>query len=187
MDGVADSADVGSRLVRTCQQLKQRWRRTTWAIRSADTMSATLAAQMLAQQLTAAWINKPDEHRVPLYVDLPPDPARRRAIISSFYFDTTIQMNRALAVLVVTERLQRQRLQMGLLFGEHRRYLPLGAAVDALVGPALFPVIQIRVGFFQALELLSLQWRFLCMGYTGLNLTLSIWIPHFARQCRYTV
>src|SRR5271166_4413646 len=73
MDGVADSADVGSRLVRTCQQLKQRWRRTTWAIRSADTMSATLAAQMLAQQLTAAWINKPDEHRVPLHVDLPPD------------------------------------------------------------------------------------------------------------------
>ena len=52
MDGVADSADVGSRLVRTGQQLKQRERRTTWAIRSADTMSATLAAQMLAQQLT---------------------------------------------------------------------------------------------------------------------------------------
>ena len=58
MDGVADSADIGSRLVRTCQQLKQRQRRTTRAIRSADTMSATLAAQMLAQQLTGAWIKQ---------------------------------------------------------------------------------------------------------------------------------
>ena len=55
---------------------------------------------------------------------LPPDPARRRAIIR--YFDTTIQMNRALGVLVVAERLQRQWLQVRLLFGEHRRDLSLG-------------------------------------------------------------
>jgi hypothetical protein len=34
---------------------------------------------------------------------------------------------------------------MGLLFGEHRRHLPLGAAMDALVGPVLFPVIQVRL------------------------------------------
>ena len=72
-------------------------------------------------------------------------------------------------------------------FGEHRRYLALGAAMDALVGLALFPVIQIRLCFFQALELLALQRRLLRMGHTGLNLTLSIWIPHFARQCRYPV
>jgi hypothetical protein len=48
MDGVADSADVGSCLVRAPQQLKQlRWRATR-AIRIADAVSATLAAQMLA-------------------------------------------------------------------------------------------------------------------------------------------
>jgi hypothetical protein len=42
--------------VRTGQQLKQRRRRATRAIRIADTMSATLGAQMLAQQLTGAGI-----------------------------------------------------------------------------------------------------------------------------------
>jgi len=48
MDGVADCAYVGSCLVRTCQQLKQlRWRATR-AIRIADAVPATLAAQMLA-------------------------------------------------------------------------------------------------------------------------------------------
>src|ERR1700691_4322809 len=144
-------------------------------------MSAALAAQMLTQQLTGAWINQSDEHRVPLYVDLPPDPARRRTIISSFHFDTAIQMNRALAILVVAERLQRQRLQVGLLFGEHRRYLPLGPAVDARVGPAFFPVVQIRLRLFQALELLALQRRHLRIVDAALNFSFSIRIAHFAR------
>ena len=156
MDGVADGADIGSRLVRTSQQLEQRWRRTTWAICIADTMSAALAAQMLAQQLTGARIKQTHEHRVPLHVDLPSDPARRRTIISSFDFDATIEMNRAFAVLVVAERLQRQSLQVGLFFGEHRCHLSLSPAVDARVGPALFPVVQIRLRLFQALELLTL-------------------------------
>jgi hypothetical protein len=48
MYGVADSADAGSRLVPTCQQLKQLWRRATRTIPIADTMSATLAAQVFA-------------------------------------------------------------------------------------------------------------------------------------------
>src|SRR5271166_5960905 len=48
MDGVANSADVGSCLMPTGQQLKQPGRRTTRAIRIADTMPATLTAQMLA-------------------------------------------------------------------------------------------------------------------------------------------
>jgi len=111
--GVADCADIGSGLVGTCQQLKQRWRCTAWAICIADTMPATLAAQMLAQQLTAAWIEQPHEHRVPLHVDLPPDPARRRSVISRFNLDATIDMHRPLAILVVAERLQRKRLQVG--------------------------------------------------------------------------
>src|SRR5271156_1078180 len=48
MDSVADRADMGSRFVRTCQQLKQRERRTTRAVRIADAMPTTLAAQMFA-------------------------------------------------------------------------------------------------------------------------------------------
>jgi len=90
-------------------------------------------------------------------------PARRRSIVSSFNLDATIQVHRALAILVVAERLQRQRLQKGLLFSEHRRHLPLGAAMDALVGPVLFPVIQVRLRLFKTLELLALQRRLLRM------------------------
>src|SRR5258708_9977111 len=156
MDGSADSADVGSCLVGTRQQLKQlRWRAAR-AIRIADTMSAALAAQMLAQQLTGAWIKQTHEHRVPLHMHLTPDPARRCSVVSSFNFDTTIQVHHALAILVVAERLQRQSLQKRLLFSEHRRHLPLGAAVDALIGPVLFPLVQVRLCLFNALELLAL-------------------------------
>jgi hypothetical protein len=77
MYGVADSADVGSCLVRTCQQLKQRQRRRTRAIRIADAVPAALAAQMLAQQLPGFGIEQRYEHRVPLHVDSPTYPARR--------------------------------------------------------------------------------------------------------------
>ena len=165
MYGVADSADVGSGLMGARQQLKQRRRRTTRTVRIADAMPTTLAAQMLAQQRAGAWIKQTHEHRVPLHMHPTSDPARRRSVVGCFNLDTTIQVYRALAILVVAERLQRQRLQVGLFFGEHGRHLPLGAAMDALVGPALFPVVQICLRFFQALELLALQRRLLRMGY----------------------
>ena len=86
-------------------------RRALRTVLIADAMSATLLPQMLAQQLAGARIDQPHVHRVPLHVDLPPDPARRRAVVSSFNFDAAIQMNGALAILVIAERLQRQRLK----------------------------------------------------------------------------
>ena len=70
-------------------------------------------------------------------------------------------MHDALTVLVVTERFERQRLQEGLLFGEHRYDLAFGRAVDARVGPALFPVIEMSLGFFQSLEAQAFQRCFL--------------------------
>jgi hypothetical protein len=45
------------------------------------------------------------------------------------------------------------------LFGEDRRCLPLGPDVDAFIGPALFPVIQIRQRSFQALESIENQFK----------------------------
>jgi len=48
-----------------------------------------------------------------------------------------------------------QWLQSGLLFGEHSRDLAFGGAVNARVGPALFPSIQVGLGFRQALKALS--------------------------------
>src|ERR1017187_4562554 len=117
---------------------------------------------MLAQQLTGLGIEQTHEHRVPLHMNPASYPARRRSVVSSFNFDATIQVYRALAILVVAKRLQRQSLQEGLLFGEHHRHLTLGTAMDALVGPLFFPVIEVSLRLFQALELLALQWRLLC-------------------------
>jgi hypothetical protein len=79
------------------------------------------------------------------------DPSRRRSVVSRFNLDAAIEMHGALAILVVAERLQRQRLQIWLFFGEHRRHLPLGAAVDTLISPAFFPVIEIRLRLLSSL------------------------------------
>src|SRR5208283_5752090 len=106
------------------------------------------------------------------HLHLTSDPSRRRSVISRFDLDTAVHMNGAIAVLVVAERLQRQRLQAGFLFGEHRRYLPFGGAVDAGVGPAFFPVVQIGLGLFQALETLAFQRRLFGMSNSGFDLTL---------------
>src|SRR5665213_3144142 len=102
------------------QQLMRMLRRTPRVVGIADTVPATLLAQVLAQQLAGARIEQPNVHRVPLHMDLTPDPARRRSVVSRFNFDAAIQVHRALAVLVVAKRLQRQRLQKWLFFAEHR-------------------------------------------------------------------
>ena len=187
MDGVADRADAGSGLVGAGQQLQQLRRCATRTIGIADAVAAALAAQMLAQQLARARIKQTYVHRVPLHMNLAPDPTRRRAVVSRFNLDAAIQMNSALAILVVAKRLQRQRLQKWLLLGEHRRHLPLGSTVDALVSPAFFPVIEIRLRLFQALELLALQWRHLRVTNARLDLALAIRIAHFAGKRRHAV
>ena len=87
------------------------WWRAPRTVRIADAVAAALLSQMLAQQLAGARIEQAHEHRVPLHMHLAADPTRRRSVVSRLHFNTAIQMNRALAVLVVAERLQRQRLQ----------------------------------------------------------------------------
>jgi hypothetical protein len=54
-------------------------------------MSARLLAQMLAQQLPGTRIEQPQEHRVPMHVDLASDPATRRSALGRFDIDATIQ------------------------------------------------------------------------------------------------
>jgi hypothetical protein len=61
-------------------------------------MPTTLAAQMLAQQLTGAGIEQTHGNRAPLNVDLPPDPARRRTLVSRISLYATIDIYRALAI-----------------------------------------------------------------------------------------
>ena len=91
-------------------------------------------------------------------------------------------MHDALAVLVIAKRLQRQRQQRGFLFGKHGGHLPLGGAVDARVGPALFPVIEVGLGFFQTLEAQAFQRCFLRMTDAGFDFAFAIRISNAARH-----
>src|SRR5690349_20482666 len=99
--------------------------------------------------------------RVPLHADSSANPSRRRTIICRFYFHAAVQMHGAFAELVITEGLDWQRQQGRPLFSEHGCDLTLGGAVDARVGPARLPMIQIRLRLLHAFETHALQWRLL--------------------------
>jgi len=72
---------------------------------------------VLAQQLTVVRVQQSHHLAVPLHLDTPTDPARRRAVVSGFDFGAAIQMNGALAVLVIAEGFDGQRQQERPLFG----------------------------------------------------------------------
>ena len=69
------------------------------------------------EQLAGERVQDAELGCVPLHVDAPSDPARRRAVVSSLDFDAAIQVHRALAVLVIAKRFQRQGRQRRTLFG----------------------------------------------------------------------
>src|SRR4249920_167920 len=100
---------------------------------------------------------------IPLHLDVTPDPTWRCAIVGRLHFHTAIQMDRTGAVLVIAKRLDGQRLQSRTLFGEHSRNLPLSCAVNARIGPALFPVIQVSLCLLKTLKTLPLQRGILCV------------------------
>src|SRR5437899_3822377 len=85
-------------------------------------------------------------------------------------------MHDAFSVLVIAERLQRQGEQVRFFFGEHGRDLSFGRAMDARVGPALFPAVQIGLRFLETLKALPLERCFLRVADPGLHFSFSIWI-----------
>ena len=147
-------------------------------------MTAALLAQVLAQQFPGQRIEQADVRIIPLHLHATADPAGRRAVVSGLHFHAAVQMHRALAVLVIAEGLDGQRQQRRSFFGEHRRDLPLGGAVNARVGPALFPAIQIGLRFFRGFEAQALERRLLRVADARFHLALSIRIVHAARQAR---
>jgi hypothetical protein len=66
-----------------------------------------------------------------------------------------------LAVLVIAKRFDREYLQERFFLGEHHRYLAFGGAMDAGIGPARFPVVEIGLGLLQSLEALPPKRGFL--------------------------
>src|SRR5947208_2888178 len=70
-----------------------------------------------------------------------------------------LEVDGAGAERVVAEGGRRERLEMRSLVGKHRGDLPLGGAVDARVGPAGIPVIEVGLGVLEALEAQALERR----------------------------
>src|SRR5580658_3908702 len=120
--------------------------------------------------------------RIPLHSNTPADPARRGAVVSSVDFHAAVQMDRAFAVLVIAKRLDRQREQSGAFFGEHRRDLPLGSAMNAGIGPALLPAVEVSLRLVQTLEAEAFQGRLLGMRDARFDLTFSVRVPHTTGQ-----
>ena len=137
---------------------------------------------MLTQQLAGARVEEADVDVVPLHVDAAADPAGRRRVVGRGDFDATVEMHGAAAVLVVAERLERQRAERGAFFLEHGGDPALGRAVNARIGPALLPAVQIRLTVVEALEAESAQRRLLGVADSGFDLALAIGVADPTRQ-----
>ena len=93
---------------------------------------------MLSQKLTRLWIDETNLQSSPLNVNPSADPARRRSIVG-FYFDRTVQMNRAYAVLITAERLQGQREQGRFFFSKHSGHFGVWSCRECV-----YPLIAFR-------------------------------------------
>jgi hypothetical protein len=111
---------------------------------------------MLAQQQSVLGIENAHVQLIPLHIHFSPDPARWQAVVGSIDFDATVQIHAPLAVLVVAKRLQGKRQQGWFFFGKHGGHLSFGGAMNAGIGTACLPAIQIGLGLFQAFKAFSL-------------------------------
>ena len=125
-----------------------------------DAIPAAFLAHVLAQQLPVFGIEDANVKLIPLHIHLSSDPAWRQAVVGGFDFDATVQMHDPLAMLVIAKRFQGQRQQGRFFFGKHGGDLPFGGAVNAGIGTAGLPTIQIGLGLFQTLKAFSFEWFF---------------------------
>ena len=120
-------------------------------------------------------------HAVPLDRDVAAEPARRRGVVGVLDLDAAVEMDRARAELVVAKRLDRQRQQRRAFFGEHGRDLALGGAVNAGVGPAGVPAVEVGLRLLERLEAQALEGG-LRMADRRLDFPLAIRISDAAGQ-----
>src|SRR5436190_2169685 len=128
----------------------------------------------LAQEGPGAQIEDADGARVPLDQELGPDAARRDAVVGLGDLDAAVEVHGAGAEGVVAEGRRRERAKMRTLLGKHRGDLALGRAVDARVGPAGIPVIEVGLGVLQALEAQALERRALRVADPRLDFPFAI-------------
>jgi len=131
---------------------QRRPRRACRPIVVVDPMPPAGGAQVLSQQLAGLRPDQSHVQVVPLHLDALADPAGRRAVVRRLDFNAAVEVDGPLSVAVVPKRFEGQRAQRGLLFGKHDRDLPLRGAVDARVGPARLPAVQVRLGLLDRLE-----------------------------------
>src|SRR6266545_1443265 len=182
VNAFAERADVATGPPRAREQRQRRRGGAGGPIVGVDGMAAPGLAAVLAQQDAGGGIEEADMLLVPLDGDFAAEPSWRRRVVGAGNLDAAVEMHRAGAELVVAEGLQGQGQQRRPFLGEHRRDLALGGAVNTRVGPARLPAIEIRLGFFQALETQALEWRRLCMAHRRLHLALPIRRPDAAGQ-----
>ena len=83
----------------------------------------------------------------PLDRDRGANAAGRDAVVGLGDLDAAVEVHGARAEGVVAEGRRRERPEMRALLGKHRGDLALGGAVDAGVGPARVPVIEVDLAF----------------------------------------
>src|SRR5215472_18659772 len=87
MEQAAELADVSSNSFGSCQQLLRGQRSLRSTITLLDCILSTLVMEVFAQQLAGFGIEQPHIDFVPLDVDLPTDPTRRRSVVGGIHFD----------------------------------------------------------------------------------------------------
>ena len=170
VDVVADGGDGGAGPLGGGEQGEGLRRGASGPVVVGDAMPAALCAQVLAQQLAGARVEEADVDVVPLNVDAASDPSGRRRVVGRGDLDATVQMHTAAAVLVVAERLDGQRTERGAFFLEHGGDLALGRSVDAGVGPAPVPAVQVCLAVVEVLEAEAAQRRPFRVSDTGFDL-----------------
>src|SRR5208282_5729311 len=103
------------------------------------------------------------------------DPTWGQAVVGEIDFDATVQIHTPLAMLVVAKRFQGKRQQVWFFFRKHGGDLSFCGAMNAGIGTACLPTIQIGLGLLHGLKAFSLE-RSLGVADAGFNFSFSIWI-----------
>src|SRR5260370_1120721 len=121
------------------------------------------------------WVGDANIKPLPPPIPFPSEPTPRQAVVGGIDFDTTVQIHAPLAMLVVAKRFQGKRQQGRFFFGKHGGDLSFRSAMNAGIGTACLPTIQIGLCLLQAFKAFSLEGS-LGMTDARFNFSFSIWI-----------